>query len=436
MEVENERGVQSADSATFRSNVQDVGDKTEKRYSDLLALSRVSAAVSGLQDLDAILEVALDTVLDIFGGTIGGILLIDEQTQTLSYRVYRGLSARYAEEMHLGLGEGIAGKVAQSGKAILLEDISTDPRAARPVLISTEGLKAFISVPLRARDAVLGVLNVASRMPRHFTKNEMHLLHSIGDQVGVAIEHARLYERLHEGRERYRRLAREILMAQEEERRRIARELHDETSQALTSLALSLQAIIGMAEMKGIQDPEFIEKLRVTHSYAVRAGNDVVRLMRELRPSLLDELGLPAAINRYAKDTLQAQGINVSMEFTGAEEQLPLEVGVTLFRVAQGAIGNILEHSAAKNTSIKLQCNARECLLSIEDDGTGFDVGKMTQVDPSGRGAGLFAMKERVRLVGGACRVESQPGQGTKVIVKVPLETDIADEEDKSANSG
>jgi two-component system sensor histidine kinase DegS len=158
--------------------------------------------------------------------------------------------------------------------------------------------------------------------------------------------------------------------------------------------------------------------------------------MRELRPSLLDELGLSAAIHRYAKDTLQAQGINVSMEFTGTEEQLPLEVGVTLFRVAQGAIGNILEHSAAKNTSIKLQCNARECLLSIEDDGTGFDVGKVTQVDPSGRGAGLFAMKERVRLVGGACRVESQPGRGTKVIVKVPLETDIADEEDKSANSG
>ena len=95
---------------------------------------------------------------------------------------------------------------------------------------------------------------------------------------------------------------------------------------------------------------------------------------------------------------------------------------MTLFRVAQGLIGNILEHSGAKNTLIKLDCNENKCTLLVEDDGKGFDVKKLTRVDPSGRGAGLFTLKERVSLVGGNCRVDSQPGKGTRVTVHVPLQ--------------
>ena len=187
--------------------------------------------------------------------------------------------------------------------------------------------------------------------------------------------------------------------------------------------------------MKGIGDAEFMEKLKTTHSYLVHTGNEIVKLMKALRPTLLDEFGMATAIHRYAKDTLQAQGINISAEFRGTDQRFQPEVEVTLFRVAQGLIGNVLEHSEAKNASIKLECNESECVLHIEDDGKGFDVSKITRVDPSGRGAGLFTMKERVRLVGGNCRVESQPGQGTTVIVKVPVNTDVSYEEDYGANS-
>jgi signal transduction histidine kinase len=109
---------------------------------------------------------------------------------------------------------------------------------------------------------------------------------------------------------------------------------------------------------------------------------------------------------------------------------------VALFRIAQGAIGNILEHSEARNASIKLECDANQCVLRIEDDGKGFDVSKITRVDPRGRGAGLFTMKERVKLIGGNCRIDSRPGQGTRVTVKTPLTKDFADEEDKGSNSG
>jgi len=261
------------------------------------------------------------------------------------------------------------------------------------------------------------------------------LLNSIGDYLGTAIEQAKLYEQLARAGERYRELLRHALIAQEEERKRIARELHDETSQALTSLTLSLQAIIGMVEVKGIGDAEFMERLKTMHKYSVHAGNEVVMLMKELRPTLLDELGMPAAIHRYAKDTLQTQGIKVSAEFRGTNRRFQPEIEVTLFRIAQGAIGNILEHSGAKNVSITLECDANECVLLIEDDGRGFNVSKVTRVDPSGRGAGFFTMKERASLVGGTCRIESQLGRGTKVTVRIPAMRDVTDEEDKSANS-
>ena len=406
----------------------------EDRRRELLALSRVSAALSGLWDLDAVLRVALDNVLNIMDGAVGGILLVDEQTQSLSYRVYHGLSDRYANEMRLSLGEGIAGRVAKSGKSILLEDISADPHAARPDLVSTEGLKAFISVPLRAKDKVLGVINVASRATHHFTTNDLHLLNSIGDQLGVAIEEARLYERLRKARERYRQLARLTLVAQEEERKRIARELHDETSQTLSGLALQLQALVDMAEMSERRDPEFIARLKKVQSLAVQVHSEINRLIANLRPALLDTLGLVPAVRQYAEACLRPAGINVSVEIKGKERRLPPEIEAGLFRFAQGAIGNIAQHSRAKNANFVLEYGDDELVLCISDDGQGFDVSKITTIEESGRGRGVFSMKERVGLLGGTCFIESQPGRGTMVRARVPIgENNNA--ENKSAGS-
>ncbi len=406
-----------------------------RRHHQLLALSHISSAISGLHDLDTILKTALDSVLVLINGDIGGILLHDATTKTLYYHVYRGLSSRYAEEIRIHLGEGIAGTVAETGEPIMLEDVSKDTRTANPDLINAEGLKGFISIPLKSKDKVVGVMNIASHTAGRFSVDEMSLLSSIGDYLGSAIEQVRLHERLARLGERYRALLKHSLQAQEEERKRIARELHDDTSQAITSMTLSLQAIITLAEMKGIGDAEFLKMVKDTHSYAVYAGYEVVRLMKELRPTLLDELGLVAAIHRYAKDTLQPHNINVTDEFTDVEERLPSEIEVTLFRVAQGLVGNILEHSEAKNVKITLKIDGNECVMIFEDDGKGFDVSKLTRVESSGRGAGLFTMRERLHLIGGKGFVESKPGRGTKVTALVPIVRDIEDVEDEEDKS-
>lgn len=400
-----------------------------RRHHQLLALNRISTVVSGQQDLDTILKITLDNMLDIVNGSIGGILLMDKEPNVLYYRTHHGLSEEFIKRAKIPMGEGIAGKVAQTGEPVLVEDITKDPRTIHIDVVSAENLKGFISVPLKARDKVVGVMNIASRETGKFGTDDLSLLNSISNYIGTAIEQASLNARLSRARERYRALLRYSLKAQEDERKRIARELHDETAQALTSLTLSLQAAIQMAEAEGFKDSRVIERLKKTHSYAVHAGNEIVKLMRELRPTLLDELGLPAAIHRYAKDTLEAHGMNVSMEFVGTDDRLPPEVEVTLFRVAQGLIGNIMKHSEAKNVSIRLERNDTECVLHIDDDGKGFDLSKITAVEPSGRGAGLFTIRERLRLVNGTDLLETAPGKGTKVTARVPLAKDATSEE-------
>jgi len=422
----------AADSTSSDLNISDERSETEKHYHDLVALSRVSAAISGLQELDAILRIGLDNVLNIMNGTVGGIMLLDELNQTLFYRVYHGLSIKYTEEMRLKLGEGIAGKVAQNGRAVLLEDISSEPTAARLDLISLEGLRAFISVPLRAKDTVLGVMNVASHVPHRFTKEDMHLLHSIGDQLGIAIEQARLYDRLRKARERLRKLTRLNLVAEEEERRRIARELHDETSQSLSGIALQLEALMEMSAKSENPDVQFIAGLKKVQSLTVQVHKEVSRIISNLHPTILDTLGLVAAVRQHAKNILQPLNINVTINVKGVEMRFPHYVETALFRVVQGAIGNIVAHSKAKNASIILIYQPDEFSLHINDDGQGFDVSRLTDVEETGRGRGLFSMRERIGFLGGTSGVESKIGKGTTVWAKIPIGQDIRYDENKS----
>ena len=409
-------------SETARQRAKTATTNNTKDSSDFLAaLSRVSAAISGLGNLDAILRIGLDVTLKMMNGSAGGIMLLNEESGMLSYRVSEGLSSRYVEEMHMKPGEGIAGQVAQSGKAILVDDISTEAAAVRHDLISLERLKAFICVPLKAKKKVLGVMNCASQEPCTFTLKDILLLQSIGDQLGMAIEQANLYERLRKGRERYRQLARRIIVTQEEERKKIARDLHDETSQNLAALALNLQALIKMAEMLDIQDQRFMEIVNRSHATTVRTHTEVSRIIADLRPTQLDNLGLVAAIRQYVYTNVISQGMNVRYDLDNVDLYLLPEEELSLFRWVQGAIGNIIQHSQAGNVEVSLKQMKDKLVLRISDDGKGFVFDNLLTMRERGRGFGLLNMKERVTLIGGSCSVETEPGKGTTVTAVLPL---------------
>jgi signal transduction histidine kinase len=406
-----------------------------EQQSEILTLSRISAALSGLWDLDAILGVGLDSALQSIRGTVGEILLIDENSQALSRRVHRGLSKEFVTGLRTNLGEGITGSVAQSGKAIMVEDISTDPRAAHRDLIIAEGLKAFVSVPLRARDRVLGVLNIASHQRRKYTNDDVYFLYAIGDQLGIAIEHARLYERLRNARERLRKLARQNLVAEEDERRRIARELHDETSQSLSGIALQLQALIEMSGMPGTPSNEFVSGLKKVQALTVQVHNEVSRLISNLHPALLDTLGLVPALRQYAETRLQPLGIEVSVETKGKERRFPPDVEAALFRFIQGAVGNVAQHSNADHVTILLEYRPDEFTMKVSDNGQGFDVSEITDVEESGRGRGLFSMRERIGFLSGKSGIESEINKGTTVWASIPIGQEVSYAKDKSTGS-
>ncbi len=158
------------------------------------------------------------------------------------------------------------------------------------------------------------------------------------------------------------------------------------------------------------------------------------RLIADLRPTLLDTLGLIPAIRQYAESNLSHQGINVSFKFERVSKPLPAEVEAGLFRCAQGGIGNIMQHSQARNASISLSRDGDELVLCISDDGKGFDVSALTEIEEGGRGAGVFSMKERVALLGGTCSIQSQPGEGTTAIARIPLTWDTVNAKDKSTS--
>jgi len=393
-------------------------EQRTRELSSLLSVSEVLSRLPDLSNLDTALGSALDKALQIIKVDIGGILLFDAEKEMLCYRVHRGFSEQYVQGVCCRLGEGIAGRVAQTGQAILVEDISVDSRAAHPNLISMEGLRSFASVPISYKGKVLGVLNIASREAHKFSPENVRLLESIAGQIAVAIENAKLHQEVRRKEEIRGELLRDMFSIQEEERKRIARELHDETSQVLASLAANLEAAVGLLPLSADKIKTI---LRNSQALSVNMLDEIHKIIYELRPSLLDDLGLVAATHWLLDNNLGASGVKVSFKTTGRKRRLPTPVETTVFRVIQEAVYNIAKHARAKHAGITLRFERNRITVNIWDDGKGFDVNEAIGARDRPRGLGLLGMKERIGLLNGVLDIKSQPGRGTEINIVIPL---------------
>jgi signal transduction histidine kinase len=235
--------------------------------------------------------------------------------------------------------------------------------------------------------------------------------------LGTAIENARLYQELQSKEQMRAELLRKIISAQEDERRRVARELHDVTSQALATLAVRLEAL---AAVRGTNVQEMASKIEETRALLATTSDEVRRLIYALRPTVLDDLGLPAALRSCAANSLGAAGIEVHVELVGEERRLTPQVEIAIFRIAQEAMTNVVRHARADSTYISLEFKEKSVALQIEDDGIGFDLSEeSSSTDVSRRGAGLLGMKERAELLGGTLRIITRPSRGTRVEVEI-----------------
>jgi signal transduction histidine kinase len=284
--------------------------------------------------------------------------------------------------------------------------------------VEREGLTYHASVPLKSKDKVLGIINVAGdgrRKSPPFTEGELQLLTAIGQQIGVAVENAALYEELHQKESLRGQLLEKVITVQEEERKRIARELHDETGQALTSLMIGLKVLEGAASLQEVQ-----EKVSQLRAVAAQTLDGVHRLAVELRPSVLDDLGLVAAMQRYVKDWGENCGLSVDFQVAGLDRRLSPQVETTVYRVVQEALTNVARHAKAQSVSLLLEYQGDSVVCIVEDDGRGFDVRRVLKANDKRR-LGLYGMQERISLVGGKLVVESTAGVGTTVFVDIPL---------------
>lgn len=208
----------------------------------------------------------------------------------------------------------------------------------------------------------------------------------------------------------------QILKSLEEERKRIARELHDETSQALTSLIIDLERV-----ENELSPGELRQRVARSREFTVRTLEEIRRLTFDLRPSILDDLGLVPALRWYVKNKLQPAGLQVALQVEGLEERLPEELEITLYRIVQEASTNVVRHAQARAVAIRLRARRGHIWLQVEDDGKGFDVAAVLSTGIRDRGLGLFGMQERAVLVGGILEVEARSGRGTRVTAVVPL---------------
>jgi two-component system sensor histidine kinase UhpB len=231
-----------------------------------------------------------------------------------------------------------------------------------------------------------------------------------------------MLERLERRTLELRALTERVINAHEEERKRIARGMHDETGQAISTLIINLERMAGMVPA---ESPELAKRIAATRDLATRTLDELRAVVYGLRPTMLDDLGLAPAIRWYVRSQLEEAGTQLVLEVPDGLARATPEVETTLFRIAQEAVNNVKRHAGAQRVAIVLRADGGWLELRVEDDGRGFDVTRTSQEALRLRRFGLLGMKERVDLVGGSLQVESTPGHGSQLRVRIPVEARV-----------
>ena len=380
------------------------------RNRELAALNAVAAALSEPFSPD-FLQRGLREALQALELNIGWVTLISaDGTSEIVAR--QGLETLSLTSEFPGC---ICGEVFHSGRAALVD---VNEQCTLRAAFQKQKLR-HATVPLRARGGTLGVLSAAFDASQPFDEHNLRLLSAIGGQMGIALENARLWEELRQKEQLRSELLARSLAAQEGERQRIARELHDATGQSLNAMLFGLKAAETALTSDLGQARSIIERLKSAASDTVR---ELQGIIYDLRPSLLDDLGLLPALRWYAETRLEENGIRVAWHVTGVERRLPAEVETALFRIAQEAMTNIVKYARAHQVQIEFTFKARQVALQISDDGQGFDLqGVLAGRLQDGRGLGLLGMRERAELLGGRLEVQTEAGRGTRIRVQLSL---------------
>ncbi len=290
---------------------------------------------------------------------------------------------------------------------VVVEDLKAETRFAPCELLLAHGVKSGVSVPILGREQPFGVLGAHSTRARVFNDDEMQFVWAMANVLATSIEQKRAAGELHEKREQLQALSRQLIEAQEAERRAIARELHDDFGQVLTAIKLNLMMRPG----------EEAESISLVDGAIARMRD----LAQDLRPPMLDELGLAASLQWYLEREARRAGLELKLEIAPHVTRLPPTVATTSFRVVQEAFTNVIRHAKARHVEVELGIAGDELQLVVRDDGRGFEVSEAQRRARRGESQGLLSMQERAALAGGELVIDSSPGSGTAVRARFPL---------------
>jgi signal transduction histidine kinase len=368
----------------------------------LESMNEIGMALASELELAPLLALVARRLLELVDARL--VLIALPEGESLRVAAAEGEASYGVVGMRLEFGGSKAGRVLERARSeridSVLEDPEIDQQAARRL-----GVHSALFVPLVARGRPIGVViahDKAGSTPA-FSDDDLRLAETLAARAAIAVD---LSERVS------RDAVRRVVDAQELERKRLARELHDETGQALTSILLELKAL--EQQFGSEQGRDAVASLR---ERVVRTLHDVRRLAVELRPAALDDFGLVSAVERLVDTFREQSGLEVDLESGGlGAERLPSEVETVLYRIVQEALTNVVKHSDASRVSILLTRRNGGAAAIVEDDGHGFDA-----QERGGSGLGLVGMRERVALVGGRFQIESAAGTGTTLVAEVPL---------------
>lgn len=388
------------------------------RNDELSALNSLSATVNRSLNLDDVVTNAIARVLELTRAEAGCVMLGNPDGVTLRLNACVGQANLFqCAQVADTAADCACHQVLRHGQTLLVNHPSQCP-----VLTSgtapTDEVGGFVCIPLKSKDKTLGVMNIAGSTGDYFTETGFRILNSVGYQVGLAIENCILYEEAKEGEEVRGRLLSRIINTQEEERRRISREVHDEFGQALTGLMLNLEM---METNLPAEDTSLRAKLKSAKDTVASTLENMRRLTFGLRPSTLDDLGLVPAVRSYIQSYMVDRGIEIFFEGRGLSGRLDPEVETAVFRIVQEAIHNIVKHAGAKHVKLSLDANASRIEVRVEDDGSGFDVAAVRHPKSETKSMGLLGIRERVSLLGGNFNIQSRIGEGTTLLVEIPL---------------
>ncbi|OGO39227.1 MAG: hypothetical protein A2147_05460 [Chloroflexi bacterium RBG_16_57_8] len=502
----------------------------------LAVLNAVSTMLTHALDVAQVLDAALDMVMDVMETEVALVFSLDEEARRLRLVARRGVSDRFASFADgMQIGQGFNGMVAKTGAPLLVEDTSHDPRLTRAA--ADESIQSLLVVPLKVKGTVTGTLCVANRHPRRFLPEEMELLVAIGNQVGIAIENAGLYQKerslaaqhqsifenasdaiwVHDAggrilaanraltklsgysqgdlasieserlfnaddlttlkgieermlrnevqgdtreiralkkdgteviveltttlsgldgrtpgvqhiardvtesrrmQENLRLYTQAVTKAQEEERNRIARELHDETIQQLIALSHQLEDFAHGNRHLSPDDVRLLDALRQRVKDSLEG---VRRFSRDLRPPMLDDLGLISSLEWLTSRSAEGAAPGVEFRIVGDVRRFAPEAELAVFRIVQEALVNVRRHARATKVDLTVEFSEGKTTIIVRDNGRGFEPpGMLGDLSRKGR-LGLIGMEERARLLGARLSIQSQPGKGTMVTVEVPM---------------